>query len=312
MANYVMSSKAITTNKKYFDYFKRFQSFCASKGFRYKPAEAIHVAVYLTHLLDEGASFHVLSAAFYSIKWVHNINDMSDPTTNSLVKSLLEAGKRLSSNPIKKKDTIDTEMLKALCDMFYGTSDVLHLRDLTMILLGFAGFLRFSEISHLKCSDVEFKEDYIILKIRKSKTDIYRSGKEVLISKGSSSACPHGMLQRYLQVSEQDTSSGMYLFRPVNRSKGKAKLLVANKQISYTRARECILGKLKLVAPDLNLGTHSLRASGATMAANAEENGDINERCLLRHGRWRWSVSKNGYIYDSIEKRLSVTKNLKL
>ena len=120
------------------------------------------------------------------------------------------------------------------------------------------------------------------------------------------------MLQRYLQVSEQDTSSGMYLFRPVNRSKGKAKLLDANKQISYTRARECILGKLKLVAPDLNLGTHSLRASGATMAANADENGDINERCLLKHGRWRSSVSKNGYIYDSTEKRLSVTKKLKL
>ena len=103
-----------------------------------------------------------------------------------------------------------------------------------------------------------------------------------------------------------------FLFRPINRSKGKAKLLVVNKKISYTRACECIVGKLKLVAPDLNLETHSLRASGATMVANAEEGGEINERCLLRHVRWKSSLSKDGYINDSVEKRLKVTKKLKL
>lgn len=312
MASYVMDSKAVNTNKKYFDYFKRFKSFCISKGFTYKPADPIHVAIYLTHLLDQRVSFHVISAAFYSIKWAHVINDLSDPTSNNIVKSLLEAGKRLNSNPTKKKDTIDTDMLKILCDKYIDTDDVLHLRDLTMILLGYAGFLRFSEISQLMCNDVEFKDNYILLTIRKSKTDIYRSGKEVLISKGSTSACPYSMLQRYLQATAQDIGSSMYLFRPVNRSKGKAKLLVSNKQISYTRARECIIGKLKMVAPGLNLGTHSLRASGATMVANAEGGDDLNERCLLRHGRWKSSVSKNGYINDSVEKRLTVTKKLKL
>ena len=95
------------------------------------------------------------------------------------------------------------------------------------------------------------------------------------------------------------------------RSKGKAKLLATDKKLSYTRSRECIVGKLKLVAPDLNLGTHTLRASGATMAANAED-GDVNERCLLRHGRWKCSTSKDVYVNDSVEKRLKVTKKLKL
>ncbi|MCG7875781.1 MAG: tyrosine-type recombinase/integrase [Candidatus Thiodiazotropha endolucinida] len=312
MASYVISSKADNTNKKYFANFNRFKAFCVSKGFPYKPADPIHVAIYLTHLLDSHASFHVISAAFYSIKWVHEINCFSDPTSNGWVKSLLEAGKRLNSNPIKKKDTVDSEMLISLCDKFRDTSDVLYLRDITMILLGYAGFLRFSEISQLKCNDIEFKEDYFILYIRKSKTDVYRDGKEVLISKGVSSACPHSMLLRYLDASGQDNTLDMYLFRPVNRYKGRAKLLAANKQLSYTRARECIVEKLRLVAPTLNLGTHSLRASGATMVANAEGHDNINERCLLRHGRWKSSMSKDGYVKDSVEKRLSVTKKLKL
>ena len=47
--------------------------------------------------------------------------------------------------------------------MFKHTDDVLHLRDLPMILLGYACFLRFNEINELKCNDIEFKEDHAIL-----------------------------------------------------------------------------------------------------------------------------------------------------
>ena len=67
--------------------------------------------------------------------------------------------------------------------------------------------------------------------------------------------------------------------------------------------------KLKVVAPDLNLGLHSLRASGATTAANAP---GVSDRCLKRHGRWKSDASKDGYIDDSIEKKLLITKKLKL
>ena len=69
-------------------------------------------------------SFHVKSAAFYSIKWFHVMNDLPDPTLNNWVKSLLEAGKMMNSVPVKKKDTIYSEMLIDLCDIFSSTDDV--------------------------------------------------------------------------------------------------------------------------------------------------------------------------------------------
>ncbi|MEW8546456.1 MAG: tyrosine-type recombinase/integrase [Candidatus Thiodiazotropha sp.] len=311
MAKYVISSKAENTNRKYYQHFKRFKSFCATRGYCVKPASSIHVSIYLTHLLDSGVSYNVLSASLYSIKWVHSISGLTDPTTNSLVRSLMEAGKRLRSAPVKKKDTINSDMLKQLCDMYRDSDDILHVRDITMIVLAYAGFLRFSELSHLRCNDIEFKSDYVLLKIRRSKTDVYRAGKEVIIAKGSSTACPYILLQKYLKLTCQNNTSNKYLFRPVNRSKGRASLLSQDKQLSYTRARECIIEKLKIVAPNLNLGTHSLRASGATVVANADSDG-LNERCLMRHGRWKSVISKNGYIDDSLEKRLNVTKKLKL
>ena len=56
---------------------------------------------------------------------------------------------------------------------------------------------------------------------------------------------------------------------------------------------------------DLNLGTHSLRTVGITTASNT---GKVNERCLMRHGRWRTETCKNMYVEDSVDKKLDVTK----
>jgi hypothetical protein len=68
--------------------------------------------------------------------------------------------------------------------MHLGNNDLLVVRDLATILLSFAGFLRFDEVSSLLCSDVKIECEYLFLFIRKSKTNQYRNGNEVLIAKG--------------------------------------------------------------------------------------------------------------------------------
>lgn len=309
MATHLLASRADGTVTKYSHQVQAFKDFCASKGFDCSPAASIHVAMYLSSMIDNGKSNSVITSAFYGIKWYHNMNDLPDPTENSLVKNMLESAKRLNSKPIVKKDVISSEFLIQLCDMYIGSVDVIDLRDLSMILLCYAGFLRFSEASDLRRCDVEFRPDHLILYIQKSKTDVYRSGKHVFIAKGSTSACPYAMLRNYLACSGLDTSSDKYLFQPACRSGSKCFLLDKDKKLSYTRARECMMQKLKLVAPNLRLGTHSLRASGATTAANSE---GVSDRCLKRHGRWRSEAAKDGYIEDSVDKKLFITKQLKL
>ena len=309
MANYVLQSNADSTVKKYSGYFKVFTKFCLRHSLSDKPADAMTVAAFMTHLLDDGKSYNVISATVYSIKWMHSIYGLTDPTTNSIVQNLLLAAKRILSYPTNKKDVIDSIVLLNLCTLFENELTLVDLRDLSMILLCYAGFLRFSEMNSLLCSDVCFKDDHIILKIRKSKTDIFRQGKEVLISKGKTLACPYNMLKNYMSSAGLSVTMNSYLFRPMLKSKGKHNLISENKPLSYTRARECIVSKLQLVAPGLKLGTHSLRASGATSAANT---GDISDRCLKKHGRWKTDTAKDGYIVDSLEKRLSISRSLQL
>jgi integrase len=177
-----------------------------------------------------------------------------------------------------------------------------------MILLGFAGFLRYDELSSLRCNDIFFHDDHFCLKIRKSKTDQYRLGNEIVISKGMSVACPYKMLRRYLTLSSQTIFDSNYLFRPCFRSNSTCKLIYKDKPLSYSRARECIISRLRPFTGDLNIGLHSLRSGGATTAANS----GVNDRCWKRHGRWKSDISKDRYVADSLSSRLMVSQKLSL
>ena len=73
--------------------------------------------------------------------------------------------------------------------------------------------------------------------------------------------------------------------------------------------RELPSAKLAQLGYDPKLfGLHSLRAGGATAAANA----GVADRLFKRHGRWRSETAKDGYVKDSVASLLSVSKALDL
>lgn len=309
MCKYLVSSRSESTVRKYYSYFQKWKRFCSENGFTCMPAQPIHVAMYITRLMDSQSSFNVISACSYSIKWAHSLCGKLDPTNNGFVQNLLESAKRLRSRPVVKKDVVTSAMLIELCSLYENSSNSADIRDLCMILIGFSGFLRYDELSKLKCSNVKLYDSHFSIKIDSSKTDKYRKGDEILIAEGESIACPFKMLKRYIDLIGIDLSSDQFLFKPMFNSGGKCKLIYKNKPLSYTRAKECILAKLHKIDPNLNLGLHSLRAGGATAAANSKA---INDRCWKRHGRWRTDTSKDGYVEDSFESRIGVTRVLGL
>ena len=308
LTSHLLDSKSDNTVKKYFYGFMKWEKFINNHNLSSLPASPVHVALYLSFLLDSGCTYSTISTAVYSIEWAHDMCGKLDPTNNSFVQNLVESAKRTAKPIVNKKDPVSTDILIKLCDMFQFSTDLLVVRDLLMILIGFSGFLRFNELSQLRCNDVIVKDDHLVIKIRGSKTDQYRSGDEVLISKGQTVACPYNMFFRYVNLASLNLSSEMFIFRPLYRSKDKCSLVRVNKPISYTTARECVIKSLKLVAPDLNLGLHSLRSGGATRAANS----GVGDRCWKRHGRWKSDSSKDGYVEDSVENRLGVSKTLGL
>lgn len=224
LSSWILSSKSDNTNKSYFNAFKRWEKFIKVQGHSALPASPMHVALYLTHLLQNGSSQHPVNAAVYAIKWAHECAGLPDPTKNSYVSSLQEAARRKAGRAVQKKEPITKDVLIELCDKFIDENDLLIVRNLTMILFCFAGFLRFDEAISLTFNDVIVHDEYLVLCIKKSKTDQYRQGSEVLVAKGSTSACPVNMYKKYLELLGPIDDSHFFLFRPIFRSKDVCKL----------------------------------------------------------------------------------------
>ena len=103
-----------------------------------------------------------------------------------------------------------------------------------------------------------------------------------------------------------DLTSGARLFRGIVSAKDGERLR-ANGGLSYSRLWELLLAKIAQMEWDPKLvGMHSLRVGGATAAANA----GVPDRLFKQHGRWKSETAKDGYVKDSLESRLSVSKRL--
>ena len=117
---------------------------------------------------------------------------------------------------VNKKEPITPQILHQIV-LKYGNvySSLNNRRVACMCLVGYAGFLRFSELVNLKRSDIQFHPTYMSLFIEKSKTDQHREGNNVLISRTFSITCPVHMLETYIHQENIPNSSREYIFRSV-------------------------------------------------------------------------------------------------
>ena len=117
------------------------------------------------------------------------------------------------------------------------------------------------------------------------------------------------MLKRYLAKANIRADEDNFIFRSVNyfRSGGQYKLKRTMKPLSYSRTREIVLEGLKKIGLNpKQFGLHSLRAGGATSAAN----NSVLYRLFKRHGRWRSENAKDGYVKDDLRSLLSVSLSI--
>lgn len=99
----IFSSISDKSNKAYFNSFKKWEKFIKFQRHSALPANPIHVALYLTHLLKNGATHHPVNSAVYAIKWAHDSVSLPDPTKNSYVSSIQEAARRKGQNLLTKR-----------------------------------------------------------------------------------------------------------------------------------------------------------------------------------------------------------------
>lgn len=295
----VLASKADGTVR-----FKKGKCWASSNQVCHFPPNPFQIAVYLQCLLNEAYSPSPVLNAFYSIDWALQLAGLSKISSHPLVASMVSASQRILGRPKVKKDPLTPEILKALVEskITDKSPSICDLRSVALCLIGYAGFFRFSELCHIKACDVKFFPSFSHLE--SSKCDQFRDGAWIVIARTDLPTCVVKALEDYISAAEINLSEDLPLFRALATPRSKEK--VRSQGISYTRARELITDAFRDIKDVSNVSVHSLRAGGATSAANA----GIADRIFKRQGRWASENAKDGYVKDDFNSRLSVTKSL--
>ena len=96
--------------------------------------------------------------------------------------------KEASCRPVHRNDTANVAKPIEPCNMYANYAYIIHVKDLPMVLLCFAGCLRFNEHSDLRCCGVN---SYLI---SYSKVDVYRKEQHTYMENSTTAACQSGLL----------------------------------------------------------------------------------------------------------------------
>ena len=304
----ILHSCADSTVTKYLRAFRRWKIWASSKGLESVPAKPHLFALYLQHLSEETNFKATVEEACNAVSWVHASAGLSSPSVDPFVKATLAGLQQSLAKPTVKKEPVTVDMLEAIVKDADKSGSLMDLRLATACLLAFSVFLRFSELICLRPCDFEISQEMMKIKILQSKTDQLRQGDELVIARTANCTCPVSMLERYMRRTRMSQDDQRYLFHPIQRTKNGEGLRQSGK-ISYTCLRELFKKKVAdLGLPPSNFGLHSLRAGGATAAANAK----VPDRLFKRHGRWKSENAKDGYVKDHVQSRLEVSRSLGL
>ena len=130
MLRQLLSSRAISTVRKYVLHYRSFRAYFKSKGTVFTlPCDSILVSEYLSHLHSAKNSYSVLASVFSALKWVHDIiphSPLGNPVDTAFSRNIVESGKRLFSRPVMKKELVSPDMIYRICLTFAHSNSNLN------------------------------------------------------------------------------------------------------------------------------------------------------------------------------------------
>ncbi|KAK3107307.1 hypothetical protein FSP39_011571 [Pinctada imbricata] len=213
VASLVSECRSTSTVKGYYSSFMRWKKWAIQNSIQEcLPARSLHVAIYLSCLVQQSKSPSPVIQAFYGIKWAHSVISVKSPTDSDLVKNVLEGAKRRLSHSVQKKEPITPDLIDKMYDATFQEGNLYNQRTICACLLSYSGFLRVSELLSLKICDISFFTTHMSIFIEKSKTDIYRDGNWLVISRTGTKLCPVMNLEKLFSYANLEFSD-TYLFR---------------------------------------------------------------------------------------------------
>jgi len=202
--NNLKYSKSSNTIRAYKSDFKDFSSFCIKNGFKPLPSDPKIVSLYITYLSSR-SKISTLKRRIASISVVHRLKGHYIDTKHPIiVENLMGIRRKIGSFQKSKKPILINELkeiIKAIDKVNYKKKRAI--RDKAIILVGFAGGFRRSELVSINFNDLEFVPEGVKIFIKRSKTDQSGEGMiKALPYFENKEFCPVTILKKWIETSE--------------------------------------------------------------------------------------------------------------
>jgi len=186
------SSKALNTLRAYKADYKDFAGFCFKNGFKPMPSEPKIISLYLT-FLSKSSKFSTLKRRLASISVIHRLSGHYIDTKHPMITENLLGIKRIKGSYQKAKKPILINDLKQIINAIdKDKNEKNKFKNRALILVGFAGGFRRSELVAILYEDVDFVPEGVKIFVKRSKTD--QSGE------GMTKGIPYFSNQKYCPV----------------------------------------------------------------------------------------------------------------
>jgi len=284
-SDFVRHSKSDNTVRAYQSDWSHFESWCRAHGQVPLPATAETVGLYLADLSTTHKTA-TLIRRISAISQMHQIAGLETPTKSSQVRLVMAGIRRSKGMAATAKTPVLVNDLRSMVE--HLPKNLLGVRDRALLLIGFSGAFRRSELVALNVEDVPVTRDGVVITIRRSKTDQEGEGRKIGIPYGSNAdTCPVRALQDWLT---NCGFTGGPLYRPIDRfGRVSADRLSAAAVAEIVKKYAAAVG---LKAADF--AGHSLRSGLATSAAMA----GASERSIMNQTGHRSVNMVRRYIRD--------------
>ena len=218
---YAEAARAPNTLRAYRSDVEDFSTYCHVElgGVNPLPADSETVALYVTDMARERRlKTSTIERRLASISAWHRRAGVPSPTEERLVREVMKGIRRKKGSAQKQAAPLTVGVLKRVLsamrerDPKTGVVMPSVLRDRALLLIGFAGSFRRSEVSALKASDLEFFEGRgVVVLVRSSKTDVAGSGEAVGLPYGNhEETCPVTHLARWIAYSRRSGEDPLF------------------------------------------------------------------------------------------------------
>lgn len=279
-------SKAENTLRAYEADWRDFYDWCSHRKLQALPAEPETIVNYINDLADN-AKANTVSRRISAISENHKAAGYEDdnPCRGGLVRNSLDAIKREKGTIQRGKSPLLFEDLQDIASCF-DLSDIAGIRDKAIMLTGFMGAFRRSELVRIDVEDISFVREGIVILVHQSKGDQEGQGEYVAIPYNSDpDVCAVVAVKQWINAAELNSGP---LFRPLNKYKQVRDRRLTDKSVALIVKKYASLAGFK----GDDFAGHSLRRGFATSAAQH----DVDERTIMQQTRHKSEKMVRRYI----------------